>query len=429
VLIDVKTVGSVSNEGQKAIAKRTSVLVITPQYAPDLGPSAPIVTNLCEGLAREQYDVSVIAGFPHYGGHHAASEYAGKLMATEARNGVRVARSYVYARKARLWQRALYHGSLNALGLVNALRLPAPDVVIAEAPLLWSGLPLLVRSVWPRKPFIYVVQDVYPDIAVRLGALTNRRVIDWFERCEGFFYRRAAYISVLSEGIRETLCRKGVPEDKLIVIPISTDVDTIRPLAGANKFRQMWGLQDKFVVLFTANLGVPQGLDNVVRAAEVLRGVERIAVVFVGEGAAKPALEAMVRERRLSNVHFFPLQSREDVPSVFDLADVSLVSLRGEVVMEAVPSKTYSIMASGRPVIATVKRGTEVARLLDATDCGLRVDPGDPEGLAGAVLRLYENASVCKSMGESGRKYVTENCSREVATRMYCKLIEKLPIC
>jgi len=407
-------------------ARRAKVLVITPHYAPDLGPSAPIVTGLCEDLAREQYKVSVVAGLPHHGRQHVWPEYSGRILHLCSENGVLLARSYVYARKAKLWQRALYHGSLNTLGLLNTLRLPKPDVVIAEGPVLWSGLPLLARGVLGKIPFIYVVQDIYPDIAVRLGALSNRRMIEWFDRTEHFFYRRCAYISVLSEGLKETLRRKGVPEQKIVVIPACVDVETVRPLSGDNKFRQAWRLQDKFVVLFTASLGIPQGLENVVQAAHCLRHLDRIAVVFVGEGVAKPGLEAMVRELGLSNVYFFPLQPREDVPSVFALADVSLVSLRREIVAESVPSKTYSIMASGRPVIATVQSGTEVARLLENAECGLRVEPSDPEALAAAIWRLHQDPGLCRAMGEAGRRYVTEHCSREVATRLYRDLIDSL---
>jgi colanic acid biosynthesis glycosyl transferase WcaI len=267
------------------------------------------------------------------------------------------------------------------------------------------------------------VHDIYPDVAVRLGILQNRQLIKFVDRMEAYFYKHAGFITVLSEGFKENLFRKGVPVDKTVVIPACTDVEFIQPLHGINKLRAQWKLDNKFVVLYTANIGLPQGLDNVVRAAQLLLQHLDIAIVFVGEGAAKSELQNMVKEMRLQNVHFFPLQPREDVPLVFGLADVSLVSLRREIAMESVPSKTYSIMASGRAVLATVSEDTEIANLIRQTECGLVVPPEDPNALASAILELYHNAPLREVMAQKGRDYVVEHFCRAVAFNKYQSII------
>jgi colanic acid biosynthesis glycosyl transferase WcaI len=402
------------------------VLVITVQYAPDLGPSAPIYTSLCEDLVQAGNVVTVVTTFPHYGGSNAWPEYRGKLFQDEIRNSVKILRSSVYAKKNNLWQRFFYFVTFNLGATLNSLRVSKPDIIIVDGPSLWCWLPALVSAVWKKIPFIYVVHDIYPDMAVRLNVITNPLLVRILGQMENFFYKRSKYISVLAEGFKDNLCKKGVPAEKVIVIPACTDVNFIRPLPRENKFREQWNLKEKFIILYTANLGIPQGLENLLSAAKLLMDKPDIAIVFVGEGNAKANLQDITTKENLQNVYFFPLQSRENVPEVFGMADISVVSLRREVTMEAVPSKMYSIMASGRPIIATVLENTEVASLIKQADCGIQVEPEDPKAFADAICLLHGNASLRKSMGENGRKYVVENYSRKVATLKYQALIDSI---
>jgi colanic acid biosynthesis glycosyl transferase WcaI len=402
----------------------TKVLVITPQYAPDFGPSVPIYTALCEDLATMDYDVTVVTAFPHYAGSDAAYHGPRGLIAEEGLHGVRVVRTWVYTvPKAALWRRLLYHASFNLFSTLGALRVGKPAILLADAPTLWSGLPLLVFSIAGKVPFIYVVHDIYPDVMVRLGVLRNQRIANWIARLERFFYDRSAQVSVLSEGFEENLVRKGVPADKITIIPACVDVDFLQPPGDANVLRARWGLMGKFVALYAGNIGLSQGLEIVLEAAEMLLDCPDIAFVVVGEGANRANLQAQAQERHLSNVRFFPFQPREDVPLVYALADVCLVSLKRDIVVESVPSKTYTIMASGRPIVATVDPNTEVGRLLDQTGCGFCVEPEDPRALVQAVMRLYEDRLLGCEMGRCGRDFVIEHYSRQVASRGYDALI------
>jgi colanic acid biosynthesis glycosyl transferase WcaI len=372
------------------------------------------------------HEVSVICGFPHYGGE-VWPRHAGRFYESEHLNGVDIKRVFVWSHKGMFWRRLLYHASYNVASTVAAILALRPDVILADAPSLWSGLPLLLKAVCLRVPFIYVVHDIYPDVAVRLGVLSSPMGIRWVARMERWYYDHAAYISVLSDDFKSNLIRKGVPAQKIEVIPPCTDVDTIRPMPlEENRLRKEWGLAGKFVVLYTANIGLPQGLDNTVRAAGILAGHPDIAFVMVGEGAAKESLEAMVRDMGLMNVHFFPLQRREVVPQVFGLADVSLVSLKREIFSESVPSKTFSIMASGRPVLAAVRLDSEVAVLVAKAKCGVCVEPGEPQALASAVLELYRDRTQCSAMGTKGREFVVQHFSRQVAANKYQSLIDRI---
>jgi colanic acid biosynthesis glycosyl transferase WcaI len=339
---------------------------------------------------------------------------------------VRVLRTYVYAvPKNSLWKRLLYHASFNVFSAIATMRVGKPDIVLADAPTLWSGLPLLVTAIRSRISFVYIVHDIYPDVLVRLGVLRNQRLVNLIERIEGFFYNRSAKVSVLSDGFKENLLRKGVPEDKIAIIPACVDVEFIRPLPHKNGLRDRWGLTNKFVVLYAGNIGLSQGLEIMLEAAQSLILHPEIVFVLVGEGAIKPALQSMAQERGLNNVKFFPFQIREDVPLVYALADVCLVSLKRDIIVESVPSKTYSIMASGRPIIATVDPKTEVGHLLEQAQCGLCIEPENSASLAQAIMQLCKDDSLRNDMGKRGRDFVVEHYSKQVAAKQYHALIKQ----
>ncbi len=400
----------------------TRVLVITPQYAPDFGPSAPIYTALCEDLLRMGDEVTVVTGFPNYAGK--TKRPAGKLIEKGEWNGVPLMRVYVAsAPKNSLARRLVYHASYNLFAALAALRVKKPDVILADAPTLWSGLPLLLKAVLPGVPFIYIVHDIYPDVLVKLGMLRSPRLIDIVARVEKFFYDRAARISVLSDDFKRNLMDKKVPAGKLTVIPACVDTEFFRPQPRENDLRERWGLSGKFVVLYAGNIGFSQGLEIVLEAARQLLEREDIQFVIVGEGATQADLQARAALMGLTNVQFRPFQPREDVPQVYGLADVCLVSLKKDVVAESVPSKTYTIMACGRPIIAVVNRTSEAATLITDAECGLCIEPGDASGLAEAVLELNRNMGLRVHMEAHGRFTAINRYGRQVAADLYQQMI------
>jgi colanic acid biosynthesis glycosyl transferase WcaI len=411
---------NVSNKDQKI-----EVLVITPQYAPDFGPSAPIYTALCEDLQQIGCNVTVITAFPHYANAGAIFKRSKKLIEADSLNGVRIIRTYVYTvPKGSLWRRLLYQASYNFFASLALFKVKTPDIVFADAPTLWSGLPLTLRSILGGTPFIYIIHDIYPDVLERLDMLKNQRFLNLIEKVEEFFYRRAAQISVLSQGFKDNLVRKGVPAEKISIIPVCVDIDFIKPLPRENDYQKQWGLENKFVVLYAGNIGFSQGLETVIQTAELLRDKSEIMFLIVGDGAMKPQLQTIVDAAGLSNVRLLPFQPREAVPLIYALSDICLISLKRDIVVESVPSKTYSIMASGRPFIATVDRNSEVGVLVESANCGLCVESENAQGLAKAILKLYGDDNLRSEMGQQGRQYVVEKYSRRKAAEQYYRLVQ-----
>jgi colanic acid biosynthesis glycosyl transferase WcaI len=177
-------------------------------------------------------------------------------------------------------------------------------------------------------------------------------------------------------------------------------------------------------VLYAGNIGFSQGLETVIQTAELLRDKSEIMFLIVGDGAMKPQLQTIVDAAGLSNVRLLPFQPREAVPLIYALSDICLISLKRDIVVESVPSKTYSIMASGRPFIATVDRNSEVGVLVESANCGLCVESENAQGLAKAILKLYGDDNLRSEMGQQGRQYVVEKYSRRKAAEQYYRLVQ-----
>jgi colanic acid biosynthesis glycosyl transferase WcaI len=300
------------------------------------------------------------------------------------------------------------------------------DLLLASSPALEVLFPVLALGVLRRKPMIYSVHEIYPDVGVKLGIFRHRpviRAINWMER---LCCQRAGYVRVLSEGFKRVLASRGTPESKLAVIWDWIDTDFIRPLPRRNAFSAQWGLEDRFVAMYAGNLGLTQGLEQVAEAARLLEEEPAVRIVLVGDGTAKASLQQSVERAGLRNVQFIPFQDRELLPWVLASADVSLNILKRGVGRDSVPSKCYSIMASGRPMIASVDAGSDTWELIQRAGCGVCVEPENPRALAGAVLDCFRNDAYRARLAASGREYVVRHHSKLAAAQEFYNLLRSL---
>ncbi|MGH9801172.1 MAG: glycosyltransferase family 4 protein, partial [Blastocatellia bacterium] len=277
-----------------------------------------------------------------------------------------------------------------------------------------------------RIPYCYNLQDIWPEVAVKLGMLRGRRLIAFFERMEKFIYRHSQRIFAISDEFKSNLIGKGVAADKIEVIPNFTDTEFIRPMEKANAFSLANDLADKFTVLYAGNVGLSQGLEVILDAAEHLKAHSEIVFAIVGEGSCRNELIADAERRGLKNVKLLPFQPESDVPMVYAACDVALIPLRRGITENSVPCKTYSIMAAAKPYIAGVDTGSTVWKLTDQVGCGVCVEPENGRALAEAVLRFQTDAEAGKTMGFKGRQFVEHNFAREAVTDRYRVALENL---
>jgi colanic acid biosynthesis glycosyl transferase WcaI len=218
----------------------------------------------------------------------------------------------------------------------------------------------------------------------------------------------------------------GVPDEKIVLIYDWVDTNLIQPGSKDNSFARQYGLTDKFVVMYAGNIGLSQGLEHVLGAARELRSCEDILFVMVGDGAGRERLEDEARKMALSNVLFLPFQPRSRLPQVLASADVSLVTLQKGITSGSLPSKSFSILSSGRPIIASVDQDSDMARLVERSQAGMNVPPEDPHLLAKAIVGLKGNPIAGRQMGIRGREYVEKYHSPESAASLFEDLLQKV---
>ncbi|HJZ80825.1 MAG TPA: glycosyltransferase family 4 protein, partial [Pyrinomonadaceae bacterium] len=312
------------------------------------------------------------------------------------------------------------------MSVVGGLMAKKPDVILCVNPPITVGFSGWLLSLSRRAPVVFNVQDVWPDCLVIIDKLRSPLLIRIFKSLEKFIYRVSARVTVLSEGMKENLMRKGVPAEKVVVIPNWANVETIRPVERENSFRVAHDLNGDFVVMFSGNLGYIAMLDKVLEAAKLLENESHIKFLIVGAGSAKAGLVSRADELGVKNVRFLPTQPQEVLPEMLGSADLSLVTLNRRLGQLNVPSKTCSIMASARPVLAAVPENSEIARLVKVADCGVSVPPEDPQSLAQAIKHLSSQPEKLRTYGANGRRYVEEHLPRRRLTRQYRDLLHQV---
>jgi colanic acid biosynthesis glycosyl transferase WcaI len=396
-------------------------------YAPEEVSGAILATDLAEDLVARGHDVSFVTGAPSYPGGRVFRGYRNCLYQRETRDGVRVGRvwSFISPRTA-FWSRSLNHGTFSVAAFYGGLLAGKPDLIFSYSPPLTLGVSaLLLRHLW-RVPWVLRVEDLYPEAAVAAGMVRSRLAVGLLSVLERALYRDATHISLISEGFRTNLVGKGVPSSKLSVTSVWADPDEVRPQARENRFRRKHGLQGKFVVMYAGTLGLTSALEDVLSAARHLQDDPDIRFVLVGEGVKKENLVRLAREDDLANVMFLPFQPRARFSEMMAAADVSLVTLNPSSSPFSLPSKTFAIMASARPILAVAPLESEVSQLVKSGDCGVVVRPGQPLVLAGTVRDLKRESERLERLGANGRDLLRSRFSRRRCVDRYEAMLKQV---
>lgn len=276
-----------------------------------------------------------------------------------------------------------------------------------------------------KVPFVYNLQDIFPDSLVSTG-LAKKDGLLWKigRTIENFTYRNADKIIVISEDFKRNIMAKGVPEEKIEVIYNWVDERAVVGIPrNENILFDRYGLdRNKFYVTYNGNIGLTQNMDMLMEVAKALEANEDIRFILVGNGAYKDRLEEIIKERNIDNVTLLPFQPYEDISYVFSLGDVSLVISKPGVGANSVPSKTWSIMSASRPVLANFDEN-ELKTIIEDNNCGIFTKAGDKGAFMDAILKLYHNRELCKEMGKNGRQFVMENLTKEIGTQKYVDVI------
>jgi putative colanic acid biosynthesis glycosyltransferase WcaI len=397
----------------RAMSERPRLLVLNQYYWPGVEATANLLTELCEALA-ETHDVTVITG---------ASR---GLPRRQVRNGVTVVRvrSTTFDR-SHLFRRAANYVTY-LVGLVwRAMVSKRPDLVVCMTDPPFIGSIARVVAARFRAPLLIIMQDVFPEIAVRLGRLKSpsarvlRLLIDPS-------LRAADRVVVIGETMKRRVEAKGVSSERIRVIPNWSDAASVSPQAHDNRWARRHKLAKKFVVMHSGNIGHAQNLDALVRATTFLRDLDDLAVAIIGSGARRTELVALARLLEADKVEILPYQERKVLSQSLSTADVHVVGLARGLAGYVVPSRLYGILAAGRPVIAATDPESETAQLVVEVGCGVLVPPGNPFALAAAMRAAHDGEYDLAEMGRRARAFAETESDRKIAVQRYRDVLHEL---
>ena len=403
------------------------ILIIHMRYSPDKTGTAPLITQLAQDLVASGSEVIVIASLPHYGRtsvHPDYLDYEGFFHRSEE-EGVKIIRTPVYIPKhTGIFSRAWNYLSYNFLSFFAGLGISKPDVILAVNPPITTTFSAWLISVFKRAPLVVGIQDVWPDCLIQVNKLRNKVVIYFSRILEKIQYRIAKKIIVLSPGMRSNLENKGVKRDKIEIIANWADTEYVKPLPRENNFLFNHNLENKFVVLFSGNHGYISALENVIEAAEFLKDIPEVLFLLAGEGSVKKDLIQQAAGKGLDNIRFLSTQPEQQWLEMLAASDLTLVSLRADLAGLNVPSKVYTLMAAGRPILASVPEMSEVAALVINAKSGIICKPDNPQDLAEKIRDLKDKTALLDELGRNGRLFMQENFNRKLQTASYLSILE-----
>lgn len=396
-------------------------------WYPYEGPLMPIYGAIFKDLMKKGHKVTIVTSFPHFrnGRPEIWQEYRARLYEITEWEGIKLIRCYVYApshsqRSSGLFYRVLNFISFNITSPLAAILLTGKaDVVFApSSPPLSNGIVAWFVSLFKRCPMVYNVQDLYPDMAIKLNLVQNHFVVAVLLGTEKLVYRLSKKILTISESMAGIITKKGVSPEKIKVIENFIDTDFIRPGQRNNAFSRANCLNGSFVVMYAGNIGIPHGVEVLVLAAEILRKEKGIIFCFVGRGEYKEKMKALTKDKDLNNVVFIEPQPENVVPMIWASASVGGITYRKGLAEFSVPSKLLAMMSAARPVIASVDSDSSTAKLIKKAECGIIVSPESAEALAESVMQLKERPDLAEKMGNNGRFYLENKFTRgKIVTR------------
>jgi glycosyltransferase involved in cell wall biosynthesis len=382
------------------------ILYLSQYFPPEAGATQTRSYEMAHNLVLMGHQVTMITEVPNHPSGIIPPEYRGEFFYRSNLDGIDVIRVWVKATpKKNFINRMLFYITFMFFSSIAGLFITKSryDLIYASSPPLFVGH--LGYFEQKRIPLVFEVRDLWPESAIALGELTNPLAIRWASRLEEACYAQAKKVIVVTRGIYKRLVQRGIPEDRLSLIPngANTDIFQFHPEAR-ERIRAKLGLAEKFVVIYAGIHGIAQGLETVIEAARLLANDTRVYFVLIGEGPQKREIANLVRRYELTNLNLLPEQPREAIPDYLSAADAALVPLRNLDIFEgALPSKIFDAWACNRPVLISIDG--EARQVVELAGGGIYVPPEDAVSLKNAILSLLQDDAGNKTMGNNGRAF------------------------
>lgn len=407
-----------------------SVLIFNRSFYPEKASTGQLLTELCEDLVKKgDMKIAVVTGHPT-GEDAGQKSQSWSPMRREQYNGIEILRtgSSQFSKKS-IAGRVFNYISYFVLSFFAGFRVKQkPKVVVAYTDPPIIGLVAWFFRCFYRARFVFVSQDIFPQVVSVLEGFQNVVVSAILERISRFLLRRADVVIAIGETMKERIVRvKKIDPRKIQVIHNWADSSIIHPAPKNNAFAREYALADRFVVMHSGNIGLTQSMEVIIEAAKQLAAYEDIQFVIVGEGVKKQSLVELSQKYGLKNVQFIPYQPKERLSESFSSADLFVISLKDGLAGYIVPSKLYGILAAGRPFVASIEKDSEVHSILEAHQCGLWVKPQDASELAGEILHCRNDRSLLASLSANALT-ASRNFDRRIQVDRYRTLFLDLAL-
>lgn len=383
------------------------ILYLSQYFPPEIGATQTRAYEMASNLVALGHQVTVLTEMPNHPAGIIPPEYRGKFRAVEEMNGIQVVRNWVLASPTKDFQgRMQFYLSFMGTSVLNSMFLKGGgyDVVYATSPPLFVGVAGLMIAKMRRIPFVLEVRDLWPESAIELGFLKNPRSRKIGYAIAKMCHNKAVSVVCVTEGIRKALIEKNIPEEKIFLIRNGTNPERYHYIVDPELEARL-GWQSKFIALYAGVHGVAQGLETALEAASILAEKQDIQFAFIGEGPCKNDLVKSAADRGLNNVDFLPQVATDEISKYISLSNVCIVPLRKkELFKGALPSKIFDNWSCGKPIILSIDG--EARKELEDAQGGVYVEPEDSEGMARAVLDMYQNPDRARQMGENGNRYI-----------------------
>ena len=405
-------------------SKKLRLVVLCPHFSPDMAPTGVVMTRIVHEMAALGHELHVVTSLPWYREHAIESGWGGKLWRVEKTEWGSITRVHPFPGKTKqnLLRRAfgfVLFSVVVGLRSIVAGGLPRRvHGVLSMSPPLTLGLTGWVTKLFRGGMLVFNIQDIFPDAAAQTGAITNKQILRgarWLERVS---YERSDAVVLLSEDLKQNVAAKlsGKFHNRLHVIPNFVDTSAIVPGDRMTNYRRELGIDDRVIVMYAGNVGFSQSLELVLAAAKSLPS---IAFVINGDGAARKSLQDKAKNENIDNVHFADYQPIERLSEVLASGDIHVVPLKTGLASVSVPSKMYSILSAGRPVLAAIDSNTEIPRTLAESGAGIAVAPDNEADFISALQILISDGVKRNEMGALGRTWVEHHASAGAVAKRY----------
>lgn len=407
--------------------KRKKLIYFVQYFPPEIAAGLPLVKDMIEGFAKRGMNVVVYTPVPTRGVDDKTREYYKKHKITKVNKHLIVKRMSLYREGTAFVQRTIRYSIFSLECLMKGLFVPADAIFLSSGPPSQTLVVGLLRKLTGKR-IVYNLQDVFPDSLINAGLMKEGsklvKIGRWMERVS---YKNAHAIITVSDDMERNVLSKGVDRKKVFMVRNWIDTDEFVPVRREDNvlFDTLHLDRSKFYLVYSGNIGYTMGLEYVIQAMEKIKDEKDIELLIFGEGSEKEKLQELVKEKKLSNVRFLPFQDAKLISNVYSIGDMAVISGRKGLASVSMPSKTWTIMATGTGILAQFDKGSELNRTIRSAGCGVTVEPGNVEKIAETIKGLAADKETCRKYGENARKYAVENISKEKALDEYTRIIKE----